>query len=259
MIIFALYNFKGGVGKTTSCVNLAYLSSRDGFNTLLWDLDPQSAATFYLDKKDSVNGSLKALIQEKRDLNHYIQPTQYRNLSYIPGHIKNRNLDIQINETENVKKRFKDLKSELKEDYDYVFIDCPPSLSHLANQIFQSAHFILMPVIPTVLSERTFFQVRDHFEENNLDTRKLLPFFTLVDNRKTLHKNTMQSFRENYPKVLRSSIPSSSDIEKMGIHQAPIYVYARLSEGSMSYRNLWQELKWFKKLKPKQLISERRK
>jgi chromosome partitioning protein len=146
----------------------------------------------------------------------------------------------------------------LKNQFDDVFIDCPPSLSHLSTQIFKSAHYILMPLIPSTLSQRTYTQVFNHFSEKGLDSRKLLPFFTLVDKRKTLHKETMTDFRDTQPKVIRSTIPASSDIEKMGVNQAPVYIYSKNSDGSLAYRNLWQELKWFKKLAPKQLPNIRK-
>jgi cellulose biosynthesis protein BcsQ len=258
MIIFTLYNFKGGVGKTTSCVNLAYLSARDGFKTLLWDLDPQSSATYYLGEEDSVNGSMKGLISQKKSFDHYIKPSQYPNLSYIPGHIKNRNIDVQLSTVDHFNKQFKSIKSDLKYQFDYVFIDCPPSLSHLANQIFKSAHFVLMPLIPTTLSERTYNQVLDHFKSQNFDVRKILPFFSLVDNRKNLHRSTMEHFRSTQPKVIRSIIPSSTEIEKMGINRAPVYTFSKNSEGSLAYRNLWQELKWFKKLSSQRTLSKRK-
>lgn len=258
MIIFALYNFKGGVGKTTAAVNLAYLSGQDGFETLLWDLDAQSAATFYLGEEDSVNGSMKGLIQKKGELSHFIKPTKFKNLSFIPGHINNRNLDIDLSRTERQKRKFQQIKAALKSEFKYVFLDCPPSMSQTAEQVFKMAHFILIPLIPSPLSERTFGQILNHFEEKGFDIRKLVPFFSMTDNRKALHRETIKTFRETYPKVLRSEIPTASEIEKMGIHRAPVSEFDFASKGSTAYRTLWQELKWFKKLTSRRLLSLRK-
>jgi chromosome partitioning protein len=115
-----------------------------------------------------------------------------------------------------------------------------------------------MPLIPTTLSERTYNQVLDHFKSQNFDVRKILPFFSLVDNRKNLHRSTMEHFRSTQPKVIRSIIPSSTEIEKMGINRAPVYTFSKNSEGSLAYRNLWQELKWFKKLSSQRTLSKRK-
>ncbi|RMG76700.1 MAG: ParA family protein [Bacteroidetes bacterium] len=249
MILFALYNSKGGVGKTTSAVNLAYLASRDGFKTLLWDLDPQGASTFYLNMTASDNGHLKNWLEDPTHFEGQIQTTAFPNLWHIPANIKNRNADIDLKSAEKTRQAFKVFKGILKEKFDYVFVDCPPTMSQLAHHIFRAAHYILIPVIPTTLSVRTFEQIVDYFDKKELDIRKLIPFFTLVDQRKQMHRQTMERFREAFPKVLRSTIPTASEIEKMGLQQAPVYTFSPDSRGSLAYRNLWQELKWFKKLK----------
>ena len=137
----------------------------------------------------------------------------------------------------------------LKKEFDYIFVDCPPSLSLTSENAFRAADFILLPTIPTTLSERTYEQIVHFFETNGYDTRKVVPFFTLVDQRRNLHKNTMERFRADKRKLLRSVIPYSSAVEKMGEQLAPVHTFSARSAASGAYRDLWQELKWFKKLK----------
>ena len=195
MISFALYSIKGGVGKTTSCVNLAYLAARDGFETLLWDLDPQSAATFYLGEASSVNGSVKELLQKTETLPEFIRQSKYNNLSFVPGHLKNRHTDVLLSDLKGSKKQFKKLISSVKSNFDYLFLDCPPTLNLLAENLFKAADYILLPMVPSPLSERTYEQLIAFFEREKLDIRKIVPFFSLVDLRRKIHTKTIEEFK----------------------------------------------------------------
>ncbi|MFK7935718.1 MAG: ParA family protein [Saprospiraceae bacterium] len=249
MKCFALYNLKGGVGKTTSCVNLAYFAARDGYKTLIIDLDPQGAASFYL-QNDSSNGKLSRMITgDDSSLDSVIQPTAYDNLFLLPGSLDNRNIDILLNELTKSKTRVKKFVTSVKREFDYIFVDCPPSLSLTSENAFRAADYILLPTIPTTLSERTYEQIMTFFAESDYDARKILPFFTLVDSRRKMHQETMERFRADKRRLLRSTIPYSSVVEKMGEKRAPIHQFSKRSNATTAYRSLWQELKWFKKLK----------
>lgn len=255
MISFALYSIKGGVGKTTSCVNLAYLAAKDGFNTLLWDLDPQSAATFYIGEKSCVNGSIKELLHKEETLPEFVKPSKYTNLSYIPGHIKNRHSDVLLHDLKGSKKQFKKIISSVKSKFDYMFLDCPPSLNLLAENLFKSVDYILVPIVPSALSERTYEQLFEFFAKENLDLRKIVPFFSLVDLRRKLHLKTMENFRATKPKILNNKIPNLSTFEKMGEEQAPVSAFSYNSRASYAYRSLWQELKSMQKLKSRKSLE----
>ena len=251
MKVFALYNLKGGVGKTTSCVNLAYLAAKEGHRVLIWDLDPQCATSFFLEDGLQHTHEVRNLVAAKnRDATHLIRSTKYRNLDLIPGSLHNRHLDRALDELKKSKTHFQKLLKSLRSSYDYLFFDCPPALTLLSENIFRSAHFVLLPMIPSVLSERTYRQVHRFFEQENYDRRKIVPFFTLVDGRKKIHKSTIDLFRSEKRKLLRATIPYSAVVEKMGIEQAPLPQFSPRSNACYSYRNLWQELKWFRKLKP---------
>ncbi|MGV3764956.1 MAG: ParA family protein [Chitinophagaceae bacterium] len=242
MVTIALYNLKGGVGKTASCVNFAWLAAQDGYKTLLWDLDPQGSTTFYYQAKPRVKGGMKKLMSKEIALEEVIMATDYENIDIIPADISARNLDIILGDLKSSKKRLKSILQELEGEYDFVFIDCPPGFSVLSENIFIAADIILMPTIPTTLSVRTYQIVKDYFEERELDLSKMMCFFTMVDRRKSMHQDIMEElYKDN--RFFWNFIPYLSDVEKMGIHQAPVAVFARSSYAAQCYSDLWQEIK----------------
>jgi len=113
---------------------------------------------------------------------------------------------------------------------------------HLAENIFDAADFVLVPVVPTTLSERTFDQLTKFFKHEDYNRKKLIPFFTMVDGRKQLHKQTAISMSKRYKRFLRNAIPYSTDVEKMGKHRAPIDVFARGKQANKAYLALWMEI-----------------
>lgn len=242
MFTFALFNLKGGVGKTASCVNIAYLAARDGYKTLLWDIDPQGATSFYYNIKPKQRVGVKSIVGKDAELEGAIMDSGYENLDIIPADIGGRAMDVLMEEMRTSKKRLTGLLKQLKNEYDFVFIDCPPGLSSLSENIFHAADLVLMPVIPTTLSVRTYSMVKDFFKEKELDLKKMTCFFTMVDLRRNMHNEVMEElyrdkrFFENY-------IPYLSDVEKMGIHRKPLEEYARSSYAAQCYRDLWEEIK----------------
>jgi len=242
MTVIALFNLKGGVGKTASAVNLAYLSAQDGFKTLLWDIDPQGSSSFYFKAKQKYKGSMKKLLSSDVDLDEAVMETDYPKLDMIAADLSAKSMDVMMDEFRSSKKKLKSVLSPLSGEYDFVFIDCPPGLSALSENIFHAADVVLMPIIPTTLSVRTYHMVKDYFKDKELDLSKMMCFFTMVDLRKNLHNEVMaelykdKRFFENY-------IPYLSDVEKMGIHRGPIESFAKSSYAARCYRDLWDEIK----------------
>ena len=140
------------------------------------------------------------------------------------------------------KKKIGSLLSPLSKTYDIVILDCPPGISLLHDAVFYGADWIVMPNIPTTLSIRSFETVLDYFKENELDASKLKCFFSMVDHRKNLHHEVMASFyKDKY--FLKSYIPYLSDVEKMGINEAPLETFAHSSYAAQCYRDLWKEIR----------------
>lgn len=240
MFVASLYNLKGGVGKTASCVNFAYMAAKDGYRVLLWDLDPQGAASFYFNTQPKKNSAQK-IIEGETDLADAIVETDYEGLDVLPADLSARKLDVILGESNSNKKHLRNLLKPLSNEYDFVFIDCPPGFSLLADNIFHASDAILMPVIPTTLSERTFEIVKDHLSEKGGEAEKLHCFFTMVDARKNLHQEVMgQLVRDK--RFFQYYIPYLSDVEKMGVQQAPVEAFAPSSLAAASYRALWKEV-----------------
>jgi chromosome partitioning protein len=241
MFIASLYNLKGGVGKTASCVNLSYMSAKDGFRTLLWDLDPQGAASYYYKAHAMVKGSIKKIIEHDLPITEAIAATQYHGLDIIPADMSARKLDVVL-EGHNSKKNLRNLLKQVSSGYDFVFIDCPPGFSNVADNIFYASDAILMPVIPTTLSLRTYEQVKNYLDDKNIDPGKLMCFFTMVDIRKNMHNDIMQQLYKD-KHFFEHYIPNLSEIEKMGIKNAPVEAFAPSGYATICYRALWNDIK----------------
>lgn len=242
MIVIALYNLKGGVGKTASCVNFAYLAAADGFKTLLWDIDPQGSSSFYYKAKPKTHPGIKKLMTKEGGLEDAILSTDFELLDLIPADNSVKSFDIMLDEMKHSKNKLKHVLKPLDQEYDFVFIDCHPGFSVLSENIFNAADIVLMPVIPSTLSIRTYNMVKDYFKEKDLDINKMMCFFTMTDLRKTMHNEIMEELYKD-KRFFQNYIPYLSDVEKMGIHKAPIMEFANSSYAASCYRELWTEIK----------------
>ncbi len=198
---------------------------------------PTAAASFYYRVKPKVKGGAKKLLKGKHPLAEAIKETEYPYIDLLPADFSTRNMDLLLED-----KSSKQLKN-LAEEYDYVFIDAPPGISLLSENIFNAADFILLPMIPSPLSVRSYEMVKTYFAEHELKMQKIIPFFTLIDARKTIHKQTIIAQQKDNKHILQTGIPYSSDMEKMGIHQAPVATFAPQGKAAMAYSNLWKEVK----------------
>jgi chromosome partitioning protein len=255
MRIYAVYNIKGGVGKTTTAVNLAYLAAGSGLRTVLWDLDPQAAATFMFRVKPKVKGGGKALIGGKRPLDDAIKGTDFDNLDLIPADFTYRNMDLLLDAAGGGADRdapggkparmLSRLLAPLAEEYDAVFLDCPPSVSLVSENVLHAADVIVVPLIPTALSVRTLEQLSEFVGEFSGRKPRLLAFFSMVDRRKKLHREITEKLVVERTEVAATVIPALSVIETMSVERAPVAVYAQGSAAARAYTALWAELRAF--------------
>ena len=243
MKVIATYNIKGGVGKTATAVNLAWLAAREGAPTLVWDLDPQGAASYYFRIKPRIKGGGKRLVQGKRDLDDYIRGTDYELLDLLPADFSYRNMDLYLEQAKNPVRQLNKLLKPFKREYYYVFLDCPPSISLVSENIFEAAGTVLVPTIPTPLSLRTYKQIQKFFRQQALDTVKVLPFFSMVDRRKQLHCSIVDAPPAYMENLIRTNIPYDSNVERMGTYRTPLGVYAPSSRSARCYEALWEEIK----------------
>lgn len=242
MKILATYNLKGGVGKTAAAVNLAYFAHKAGARTLIWDLDPQGATSFYFKTKAKIKGGSDRLLGKKREIESVVRSTDYDKLDLVPSDLRLRHLDTELMPRKDGDRRIGKLLSQLRHNYDVAILDCPPSMSTLAENVFRSADRILIPIIPTPLSIRAYKQVLQFFIDNELKTSKLLPFFSMVDRRKKLHRELIIDFAKQHPELLPTYIPYISEIEQMGVHQAPVGAFAPKGIGARAFSTLFQSV-----------------
>jgi cellulose biosynthesis protein BcsQ len=243
MRIIGVYNIKGGVGKTATAVNLAFLSAREGYRTLVWDLDPQGAATYYFRIKPRIKGSSRKMLRGKRDLDELVKGSDFENLDLLPSDFSYRHMDLVLGETKKPAKQLLKLLRPLSYEYDRVFLDCPPSISLVSENIFRAADLLLIPMIPTTLSLRTYQQIKEFFAGHDLNGLRLMPFFSMVEKKKRMHREIMNKMLSNDKRFLKNYIPYLADIEKMGIYREPVPSYLPKSISAQSYYLLWEEIK----------------
>ena len=202
----ALFSIKGGVGKTAAAVNLAHLAARGGARTLLWDLDPQGAASFYLRVRPKLAGGSKRLLKRKNRLGEAIKASDFAGLDLIPADFSLRSLVLELNDLDNPLARLRRLLRPLRDDYDLVFVDCAPGVSLVSDAVMRASDLVLVPTIPTTLSLRTYTQLRAHAKAKSLDA-EIIPFFSMADRRPAAAPRHHAGVREPLAGVLPNLRP----------------------------------------------------
>jgi chromosome partitioning protein len=241
--IYATYNIKGGVGKTTTAVNLAHLSAADGMSTLLWDLDPQGAASFVFRIKPKVKGGGKGLISGKRPLDDAIKGTDYDNLDLIPADFTYRSMDLLLDNAKQPTQTIARLLEPFAAEYDVIFLDCPPSISLVSENVLYAADILLIPLIPTTLSVRTLDQLITFIAGLSTNRPQVRAFFSMADRRKKLHREIIETLTASRDGVARTPIPALSVVEQMSVERAPVTAFAPRSQAARAYRSLWAEVR----------------
>jgi cellulose biosynthesis protein BcsQ len=243
MTTLAIYSNKGGVGKTAAAVNLSYLAARTGVKTLLCDLDPQGSATYYFRIKPKLRSGAKGLIKGGKQVFKSVKSTDYENLDLLPADFSLRNLDIRFNKLKRPQKSLRKVLAPFKGQYDLILLDCPVTISILAENILNAADFTLVPLIPTTLSLRTHQQLLSFCKKENFDVARIYTFFSMVDRHKKMHRELIITAPKMLNGVLEGHIPYLAQVEKMGIHREPVACFAPGSAAAKSYQNLWDKVR----------------
>lgn len=230
------------MGKTASAANLAFMAAQHGHHTLLFDLDPQGSSSYYFRIKPPKKLKRKVLFQSKKKIDKFIRGTDFEHLDLLPAHLSYRKMDLALDDLKKPKKRFSKIFGDYSKEYDYVFIDCPPNITLASENVFHAADHIIVPFIPTTLSFTTYEQLIAFFKDKNLDRSKILVFFSMVEKRKKLHREMIEKMSKNKTHFLKTQIPYSSVVEKMGIHREPVDRFEPHSVASKAYRELWLEI-----------------
>lgn len=239
--ILGCYALKGGVGKTSAAVNLAWLSALDGRRTLLWDLDPQAAASFLLQTKPKVKGGTRKLLQGTSEAHDAVKSTAYPLLDVLPADVMYGHADLDLDEMKKSDHRIERVLRSLRDDHDVIVVDCPPGPSLLSANIVHAADVLLVPIVPSPLSLRTLDQVTDFVASTGASAR-VLAFLSMFDPRRALHRQVLGLVADRYGDVARTVVPASATVERMGQRRAPVGVWAGHTAAAAAYRALWQEV-----------------
>ena len=241
MRVLATYNVKGGVGKTSAAVNLAYLAARGGARTLLWDLDPQGASTYLFRIKPRVRGGAGKLVRGKSEVGALIKGTDHERLDLLPADFSYRHMDLALDATKRPTQRLRRVLEPLADEYDYVFLDCPPSISLVSESVFDAADVLLVPIVPATLSSRTFAQLQSVLADAPRRPQ-VLAFLSMVDTRKRLHRDVVAELAAAHPELLSTAIPAAADVERMGLQRTVLAEAAPRGRAALAYEALWAEI-----------------
>lgn len=245
--IVAIFNQKGGVGKTTTCVNFAAALGQKGKKTLLVDCDPQGNTTsgVGLDKSEIENSSYDILINDVSAKDAVVK-TEFKNLSVLPADMNLAGAELELAENEN---RFKALKKALATvimDYDYIIIDCPPSLGLISLNALTAADTVIVPLqceyyalegLSQLLG--TIRTVKQHYNEH-LELEGVL--YTMYDTRLKLNQQVMDEVEQYFPgKAYKTKIPRSVKLAEAPSFGKPIFYYEKYSKPAFAYKKFTDE------------------
>ncbi len=237
----ALWTIKGGVGKTAAAVNLAHAAAGLGVRVLLWDLDPQGSASYYLRAAPRLAAGTRVVTKRSIDLLGLAQPTDFPNLLMLPADISFRHLDLALDTKKKPTSRLAHKLASLGSSVDLVLFDCAPSVSLVSEAVIVAADMLLAPVIPSTLSLRALVQVRSFVSEICAELVPVVSFLSMVDRRKRMHRELATELAAD-PQFLETAIPFSSRVERMGETRAPVAATHPSHPAAGAFAALWSEI-----------------
>lgn len=241
MRIISLYSIKGGVGKSSASVNLAYCASQDGDRTLLVDLDPLGASSYCFKVQPKPKHSAKTLVKGGKGLLKNIRESDYQGLDLLPASFSYRSLDFLLDEKKHAHSRLRTTLEPLETLYDTLIIDCTPSLTLLSENVLRASDLVLVPNVPTTLSMLAYEKLLEQLTIMEVEKNRIHQFLSMVDKRKKLHVQLSQEI-EGRSDVLETSIPYCTEIEKMGVYREPVVCMQPSSRGAKAFVALWKEV-----------------
>jgi len=208
---------------------------------LLADLDPQGASSFYFNA--DLNHKGKKPVKSGKSVTDLIVDSGFPNLDVLPADNDYRKIEFYLKELKGKSRWLSTFFKPVGKKYDYIVVDCPPNIGLMSENILKNSDLILVPVVPTTLSVRTFEQLMDFCREEGIDKKKVVPFFSMYERRKNLHNETIEEFSNKHKNAVDVAIPYISEIERMGVYKAPYTSIHPESEISYLYKQLWRSVK----------------
>lgn len=246
--VICITNQKGGVGKTTTAVNLGYFLAKDKFRTLIVDFDPQGNASSGLGvNKAKLKATMTEVLVGKAQLADVIVETKTKNLWVAPTTPELANAEVEI---ANVKGKFTQLKNAIKtveQNFDYVIIDSPPSLSLLTVNGMIAANYLLLPVQTEFYALEGVAQLLDSMKlvkkALNPDLKLLGVLATMYDKRTSLSVEVLAEVKKYFKdKVFNTTIPRNVRVAEAPSHGVPVGNYDKFSKGAKAYKDLAREV-----------------
>lgn len=239
----AFFNVKGGVGKTSSAVNIAYLASQSDVHTVLWDLDAQSCASWYLGVDDDSPHKVIRVLKGKTPIGKLRVTTPYQNLEMVPADLSLRKVEELLVDQADSKTLLAKLAEHLSERNKLLIFDCAPTFSKLSENILTCSDLVVVPMLPSPLSLRAYSQLKEFVaSKKKWKHLKLQPIFTMVDRRRKIHNDVLEHAKFIIDEEEPIVIPYASEIEKMGTHRAPIHTFSNSSKAAKAYSDCWKLL-----------------
>ena len=241
MTVIALAGVKGGVGKTAAAVNLAVLAARADAPALLWDMDPQGAAGFCLAQEATLRRKPARLLSGRAGLRAEAVETPYRGLDLVPSRLGMRHLERLLGPAGRKRAGVRRALRGVRRSYRWVVLDCPPGAGRLMEHVLRAADLVLAPVVPSPLAIRGYEELLVLAAKTGAGRERIVPFFSMVEDRKRLHRQAMAALRHRDSRFLNTAIPYRADIERMGETRKPIVAQRPSSQATAAYRALWRE------------------
>ena len=245
--IIAIANQKGGVGKTTTAVNLSAAIAQAGKKVLMVDLDPQGNTTSGLGRSVNARNSVYDALMGRTDLKGCIQDTEIKKLKLVGSDIRLAGAEVELVSVKEREFYLKKLLGVVRDDYDFIFIDCPPSLSLLTLNAMAAADSVLVPIqceyyaLEGVTSLMNTVNRVKHTFNPHLEIEGIL--LTMLDGRTNLGLQVVDQVKKHFKKaVFATTIPRNVRLGEAPSHGKPICLYDPRSTGAMAYEALAKEV-----------------